>query len=135
MSQLTAEDRAAIQELFQAYGEAWGRGDAPACAELFAPESDVFAMDGAVLNGPAEVRAYYEEHLSGKYKGLGLTDLEVSDPRALADNLAVMNAFWRLSGLRDPVDDSVPVRSTFVMEKRDGHWRYVAVRFMVPFDA
>lgn len=133
--QLSTQDQEGIQQLFQAYGEAWGNGDAAACAALYTPDGDAFAIDGAVLTGPAEVRQYYEEHLSGKYKNLTMSDLDVSPPRALGPDVALMDASWQLSGFRTPNGEAMPVqvRATFIMRKVGSEWRYVAMRLMVPF--
>ena len=65
MFELTSEDQAGIQQLFQVYGEAWSSGDAAGCAALYAPDGDAFAIDGEVLTGPQDIEAYFEQQLSG----------------------------------------------------------------------
>lgn len=59
MPELTAEDQGAILNLFQAYGDAWGRRDARGCAALYAADGDLIAADGEVCAGPDAVEAYY----------------------------------------------------------------------------
>jgi uncharacterized protein (TIGR02246 family) len=70
MFQLSGEDQTGIQQLFQAYGEAWTRRAAAACAALYAPDGDAIALDGEVLSSPAELERYYARELSGAYAGL-----------------------------------------------------------------
>ncbi|MDA1349245.1 MAG: SgcJ/EcaC family oxidoreductase [Chloroflexi bacterium] len=136
MFELTPEDHAGIQRLFQMYGEAWGNGDPAGCAALYAPDGDCFAIDGEVLAGPQELKEYYEQHLSGKYKDLAMSDLDLVLPRALGQDLSLMDGSWQLSGFRTATGDPMPVtvRATFIMRRVGSEWRYVAVRMMVPFE-
>ena len=133
--ELTSEDQAGIQQLFQVYGEAWSSGDAAGCAALYAPDGDAFAIDGEVLTGPQDIEAYYEQHLSGKYKDLTMSDFELAPARALGQDIALMDGSWQLTGFRTATGDPMPVkvRATFIMRKVGSEWLYVAVRLMVPF--
>lgn len=135
MSHLSEADRQAIDNLFQIYGAAWSKADAAACAALFTADGDAIAADGTLLRSPAEIRQYYEKELSGKYAGATMSDFAVDPVRALADDVALWNASWRLNGLSDAADGttSVMVRGTFIVRREQDDWRFVAVRFMVPF--
>jgi uncharacterized protein (TIGR02246 family) len=135
MSRLSETDLKAIDSVFQAYGAAWGQADAAGCASLFAADGDAIAADGALLRSPAEIKQYYEKELSGKYAGVTMTDFTLDPVRALSDNVALMNVSWRLNGVSDAATGSGPVlvRGTFVVRREGTDWRFVAVRFMVPF--
>ena len=75
------------------------------------------------------------QHLSGKYKNLAMSDLELAPPRALGQDLSLMDGSSQLSGFLTDTGDPMPVtvRATFIMRKMGTEWRYVAVRLMVPF--
>ncbi len=136
MSYLSEADLRAIDSLFQAYGAAWGNGDAAACAALYSADGDAIAADGTLLPSPAEIRQYYEKELSGKYAGVTMSDFAIDPVRALARDIALMNVNWRLNGLTDVKagTSSVMVRGTFIIRREGSDWRFVAVRFMVPFE-
>jgi uncharacterized protein (TIGR02246 family) len=136
MHSLTSEDLRGIDELFRAYGEAWERRDAAACAALYAPDGDAIGIEGELLSGADVIERYYARQLAGRYAALTITDLEVDPPRGIAEGVAVQNATWRLVGLRTAPGEMHPVRvrATFVMTRREGRWRYAAARFMVPFE-
>lgn len=135
MRRLSETDLKAIDSVFQAYGASWGQADAAGCAALFAADGDAVAADGALLRSPAEIKHYYEKELSGKYAGVTMTDFMLDPVRALSDDVALMNVSWRLNGISDAAagSSSVMVRGTFVVRREGTDWRFVAVRFMVPF--
>ena len=135
MLRLSDTDLEAIDRVFKAYGAAWGQADAAGCAALFAADGDAVAADGALLRSPAEIKQYYEKELSGKYAGVTMIDFALDPVRALSDDVALMNVSWRLHGVSDAAAGrgSVLVRGTFVVRREDTDWRFVAVRFMVPF--
>ncbi len=56
MPELAAEEHSAVLNLFQQYGDAWGRRDARGCATLFASDGDLIAADGEVCTGPTRFR-------------------------------------------------------------------------------
>lgn len=137
MPELSAENQRAILEVFQRYGDAWGRRDARGCATLFAADSDLIAADGEVCAGPDAVEAYYHRQLSGPYNDLTVTDVEVGAVRPLGTDTAVMNGSWFVHGLPGPGGRSraaVRIRWTLVLRRDAGEWRYVVARFMAPLE-
>lgn len=137
MPELSAEDQGAILNLFQQYGDAWGRRDARGCAALYAPDGDLIAADGDVCAGPDAVEAYYDRQLSGPYKDLKVSDVEVGAVRPLGIDTAMMNGSWFVHGLPGPGDRSRPpmrVRWTLVVRRDAAGWRYVVARFMAPLE-
>lgn len=137
MPELSAEVQEAILNLFQRYGDAWGRRDAHGCAALYAADGDLLAADGEVCVGPDAVEAYYDRQLSGPYKDLTVSDMEVGAVRPLGTDTAVMNGSWFVHGLPEPGGRSRPavrIRWTFVLRRDAGGWRYVVARFMAPLE-
>ena len=127
MATLSPDDLAAIGALWEQYGDAIGRKDAAAAAALFADDCDGIALDGTVLTGRAEIREYYAPNLAGKYASLQITGVEFDAPRAVTADVALLNGTWLVHNIqREPVR----VRSTLIMRRDPGGWRYVAARFM-----
>jgi uncharacterized protein (TIGR02246 family) len=138
MPELTAEDQGAILNLFQQYGDAWGRTDARGCAALFAPDGDLIAADGEICTGPDAVEAYYDRQLSGPYKDLTVSDVEVGGIRPLGTDTAVMNGSWLVHGLPGPAGRTRPpvrIRWTLVLRRDADGWRYVVARFMAALES
>lgn len=135
MPELSATDHGAILNLLQQYGDAWGRRDARGCAALYAADGDLIAADGEVCAGPDAVKVYYDRQLSGPYKDLTVSDMEVGVVRPLGSDTAVMNGSWSVHGLPGPGGGSRPavrIRWTFVLRRDPDGWLYVVVRFMAP---
>lgn len=137
MPELSAENQRAILDLFQQYGDAWGRRDARGCAVLYAADGDLIAADGEVCASPEAVEAYYDRQLSGPYRDLTVSDMEMGAVRPLGADTAVMNGSWFVHGLPGPGGQSRPavrIRWTFVLRRDAGGWRYVVARFMAPLE-
>jgi len=137
MAELLPEDQGAILNLFQQYGDTWGRKDARGCAALYSTDGDLIAADGEVCIGPDAVEAYYNRQLSGPYKDLTVSDVEVGGIRPLGTDTAVMNGSWFVHGLPGPGGRSRPpvrIRWTLVLRRDTGGWRYVVARFMAPLE-
>jgi hypothetical protein len=119
MPELSAEDQGAILNLFQQYGDAWGRRDARGCT------------------GPDAVEAYYNRQLSGPYRDLTVSDVEVGGIRPLGTDTAVMNGSWFVHGLPGPASGTRPpvrIRWTLVLRRDADGWRYVVARFMAALE-
>lgn len=127
MAALSPEDLTEIGVLWERYGEAMGRKDGAAAAALYADDCDGIALDGTVLQGRAEIQAYYDEQLTGKYANVSITEVLFDQPRAVTRDVALINGTWVVHNIGP---QPVRVRSTLVV-RRDPHgWRYVAARFM-----
>jgi len=133
MHQLSQEERAGIERLFQTYAEAWARRDAKACAALYAADADALAIDGELLTSPVEIQRYYERQLSGPYKDYTISDVELGAMRALTPDITIQNGTWLLHGVKGRARP-VRVRGTFLCRRDPIGWRYVALRLMVPFE-
>jgi len=127
MPALSADDQAAINALWERYGEAMGNKDGAAAAALYSEDCDGIAIDGAVLKGRQEIADYYNVQLSGKYANLKMSEVAFELPRAISRDVAIINGSWMVHGLRS---DPVRVRSTMILRRDPEGWRYVAARFM-----
>ena len=124
---MSNDGQVAIAHLWEEYGAAMARLDAAAAAALYARDADVIEIDGTLLNGPAEIEAYYARQLSGAYAKLSLSDVEFAAPRLLAQDVALVNGKWLVHGLGP---QPIPVRSTLIVRRDPNGWRYAAARFM-----
>jgi uncharacterized protein (TIGR02246 family) len=140
MSRLSGSDEAAIQSLFQQYGEAWAARDPETCASLFAPGGDLLAMDGELCSNPTQIQQYYERQLKGPYKNLTVQEMEIDPIRGVGSDAALVNLTWLLEGFVGADGQPcapVRVRATLLLSqmhsKGPGEWGISAARFMVPF--
>ena len=127
MPALSAKDQAAINTLWERYGEAMGNKDYDAAAALFSEDCDGIGIDGTVLHGRQEIADYYHVQLSGKYANLKMSDVSFDLPRAISKDVAIINGSWMVHGLKP---DAIRVRSTMILRRDRQGWRYVAARFM-----
>jgi uncharacterized protein (TIGR02246 family) len=127
MASFSPEDLAEIGVLWDRYGDAMGRKDGAAAAALYADDCDGIALDGTLLRGRAEIKAYYDEQLLGKYAKLAITEVVFEPPRAVTSDVALINGTWVVHNIRP---QPVRVRSTLIVRRDPQGWRYVAARFM-----
>jgi len=127
MPALSAEDQAAINTLWERYGEAMGNKDGAAAAALYSEDCDGIGIDGTMLHGRQEIADYYNVQLSGKYAKLKMSDVSFDLPRSISKDVAIINGSWMVHGLKP---EAVRVRSTMILRRDAEGWRYVAARFM-----
>jgi uncharacterized protein (TIGR02246 family) len=128
MPALSADDQAAINALWERYGEAiTSNKDGAAAAALYSEDCEVVGIDGSLLRGRQEIADYYKVQLSGKYAKLKMSDVAFELPRAISDTVAIINGSWMVHGLKP---EAVRVRSTMILRRDPEGWRYVAARFM-----
>ena len=127
MPALSADDQAAINTLWERYGEAIGNKDGEAAAALYTEDCDGIGIDGSVHRGRTEIADYYKVHLAGKYANVKMSDVAFDLPRSISTDVAIINGSWILHGLKP---DAIRVRSTMIIRRDPEGWRYVAVRVM-----
>lgn len=128
MPELSADDQAAINTLWERYGEAIiSNKDGVAAAALYSEDCEVIGIDGTLLRGRQEIAEYYKVQLSGKYANLKMSDVSFDLPRAISADVAIINGTWMVHGLKP---GAVRVRSTMIVRRDAEGWRYVAARFM-----
>lgn len=127
MPALSAEDQAAINTLWERYGEAIGNKDGDAAAALYSEDCDIIGIDGAMLHGRQEVAEYYNVQLSGKYASLKMSDVSFDLPQRISQDVVIINGSWMVHGLKP---EPVRVRSTMILRRDPDGWRYVATRYL-----
>jgi len=128
MPALSADDQAAINNLWERYGEAiMSNKDGASAAALYSEDCEVIGIDGTLLRGRQEIAEYYKIQLSGKYANLKMSEVSFDLPRAISDDVAIINGSWMVHGLKPA---AVRVRSTMILRRDPEGWRYVAARFM-----
>jgi uncharacterized protein (TIGR02246 family) len=126
MPALSAEDQAAINTLWERYGEAMGNKDGAAAAALYSEDCDGIGIDGTILHGRQEIADYYNVQ-AHEYAKLKMTEVAFDLPRSISDDVAIINGSWMIHGLKP---EPVRVRSTMILRRDPEGWRYVAARFM-----
>lgn len=126
MSALSAEDQAAINTLWERYGEAMGNKDGAAAAALYSEDCDGIGIDGTILHGRQEIADYYNVQ-AHNYATLKMTEVAFDLPRSISDDVAIINGSWMIHGLKP---EPVRVRSTMILRRDPEGWCYVAARFM-----
>lgn len=127
MPALSADDQAAINTLWERYGQAMGNKDGAAAAALYSEDCDGIGIDGTVLHGRQEIADYYNAQVSGQYANLKMSEVAFDLPRSISDDVAIINGSWIVHGLKP---EAVRVRSTMILRRDPEGWRYVAARFM-----
>jgi uncharacterized protein (TIGR02246 family) len=126
MPALSADDQAAINTLWERYGEAMGNKDGAAAAALYSEDCDGIGIDGTILHGRQEIADYYNVQ-AHTYAKLQMTEVAFDLPRSISDDVAIINGSWMVHGLKP---EPVRVRSTMILRRDPDGWRYVAARFM-----
>ena len=126
MPALSADDQAAINSLWERYGEAMGNHDGAAAAALYSEDCDGVGIDGTIFRGRKEIAEYYNAQ-ARKYATLKMTDVAFDLPRSISKDVAIINGSWMVHGLKP---EPVRVRSTMILRRDPEGWRYVAARFM-----
>ncbi len=62
-------DEFAIRKLWKDYETAYNSGDAPALAQLWDEEGDLFSLSGGIFRGRTEIAAFFAKALSKNYSG------------------------------------------------------------------
>ena len=127
MPALSADDQAAISNLWERVGEAVATKDGAAIAALYAEDADLIGIDGTVLIGKKEIGDYYDVELRRKYKNVKMTDVMFEPPRSINNDVAILNGTWMVHGMKP---EAVRVRSTMIVRRDPAGWRYVATRYM-----
>jgi uncharacterized protein (TIGR02246 family) len=126
-----ASDRAAIQQVLDAHGNAWTKGDAVAAASVMTEDADWVSGGGDVIEGRPAIEAAHREWLSGGAKGSRHAHLGTPKIRFIRSDVAVVDGDSYIGGLRDERGKEMPPsfsRYTAVMVKDGGGWKVSAFR-------
>jgi uncharacterized protein (TIGR02246 family) len=131
-SQKSTEE--AIRNRVKQYVAAYNAGDADAVAAIYAVNATHTYALGFTHRGRVEIAKGLKEQFAGPMKGtqLAITPLHI---RSISSNVAVEEASFSVSGLKDPTGMPIPPISGLclgVYQRTGGQWFAVAVQCMVP---
>ena len=131
-AQQSAEE--AIRNRVKQYVAAYNAGDADALAAIYATDGTHTYALGFTHRGRTEIAKGLKEQFAGPMKGtsISITPLHI---RAISPQVAVEEASFVLSGLKDPSGGAAPPINGFclgVYQKKGNQWFAVAVQCMVP---
>ena len=123
-----------VRKRIQEFEDAYNRGDAKAVASIYDVNATHTYANGITHRGRLEIQKGLEEMLAGPMKGtqMKLTPEVIRFP---ADNVAVEEASFIMTGLRMPDETEVPPIKGFclaVYHKLNNEWFALSVQCMVP---
>lgn len=124
-------DRAAIQTVLDAHGNAWTKGDAVAAASVMTEDADWVSGGGDVYEGRAAIEAAHREWLSGGAKGTRHAHPGTPKIRLIRPDVAIVDGDSYTGGLRDEQGkEMAPAfsRYTAVFVKNGDTWKVAAFR-------
>jgi uncharacterized protein (TIGR02246 family) len=124
----------AIRTRVKQYVAAYNAGDADAVAAIYATDGTHTYALGFTHRGRTEIAKGLKEQFAGPMKGtsIAITPLHI---RAISSHVAVEEASFVLSGLKDPSGTALPPINGFclgVYQKKSDQWFAVAIQCMVP---
>lgn len=116
-------DEGAVRLAWSAFVEAFNRGDAAACAGLYAPDGDrKDSVSGKIFRGEDAIRLSYEGLFGGRYEG-GTLVAQIEQLRFVTETVALLDI---VSEVRSAA--STPLRASTVFVKLNGVWLISAHR-------
>jgi len=124
----------AIRNRVKQYEAAYNAGDADAMAAIYAADATHTYVTGLTHRGRVEIANGLKEQFTGPMRGtqMAITPLHI---RPLASGVAVEEASFSVSGLKDPSGTALPPVNGFCLAvyRKDGdQWFVAAVQCMVP---
>ena len=131
---VTAE--AVIEAVLAARRVAWNAGDLESYRELLTEDADVVSATGRGSAGrDALIALSAEQKRQPSYRDAIITATEIHAIRFLKPDVALVDATYRMTGVRIPADtEARPVEGAilFVMVEQDGAWRIASIRALPP---
>lgn len=122
-------DEKAIDALIAGWIAAHDKGDANALSMFYAPDADFVGIDGQMVKGRDSIRIMYANvfaQLAGNKAVISLTSRRFVSPDTVVDD-----GTWRVTGVL-PKGAPSKGRYTTVFTKRNGNWKILCARSMVP---
>jgi uncharacterized protein (TIGR02246 family) len=124
-------DRAAIQRLLDAHGNAWTKGDAGAAASVMTDDADWVSGGGEIYEGRVAIEAAHREWLSGGAKGTRHAHPGTPKIRFIRRDVAIVDGDSYIGGRLDEQGKEMPAtfsRYTAVFVKNGENWKVAAFR-------
>ena len=122
---------AAIQEVLDAHGNAWTKGDALAAAAVTTEDADWVSAGGQVYEGRAAIEAAHREWLGGNAKGSRHTHSGSPKIRFIRRDVAIVDGDSYTAGLHDGQGkEMAPAfsRYTAIFVQEGDNWKVTAFR-------
>src|SRR5712692_4833718 len=126
-----ASERAAIQQVLDAHGNAWTKGDAVAAAAVMTEDADWVSGAGSIYEGRMAIEAAHREWLTGDAKGSRHAHPGRPEIRFIRPDVAIVDGDSYMGGLRDEQGKEIPPifsRYTAVLVKNCEKWKVTAFR-------
>ena len=112
-----------IQKITDAYMQAWGKGDAPGVAALYATNGVRAGSDGQMYRGRAAIEQGFAKAFAGAYKGSKLTLTTDSDQVITPNSLRIVTGTFEVSGVTNaPAGASLRGRYVNAVVRQNGQW-------------
>jgi uncharacterized protein (TIGR02246 family) len=121
---------AEVRQRYEEFTAAFNRHDAAAMAALWSPQGDHYEPDGTFAEGREAVRALFETSHRTGFRDATIT-LAIDSVWMITPNVALVNGFYTVDGVRDPDGKAVAIRKghlTSVLLEDDGQWWVAASR-------
>ena len=124
----SAADRAALERIPAAFGEAWDNGDAVTLGALMAPEVDFVTVGATWLHGRRDFTLYHTRLLAKRFRGSTMVPL-TTRVQFVKPDLAFVRWSWRIAGDRDFDGTLRPPRvgmMSMLAQRRHRQWLVIA---------
>lgn len=127
--EMAMSDEDMLSALTDAFGDAWGDGDADAIVAMMAADGDMFDPTGEHFRGADAIKTRYEGLFAGMYQGSKLSVTQDSAKFPTPDSAIVRGTYEITSA-----DMSVKGAYTNAAVKVNGDWKLHCIRSMVPIE-
>jgi len=121
-----APDKAAAQQISEAFTAALNKGDGKAAAALFTSDGDYVSSTGRMAQGPAEIEKLVLDQAAGAFKGTTFKT-EALTVRSIHADVAIVNGTFEATGATTRKG-----MTTTVLVRQGGAWKMAALRAMAP---
>ncbi len=129
-----SREETAIQRVLETALNAWNQHDFRGLATVYAEDADIINPFGRVARSRSEIEAAFREDHAGLLKNSHLS-VTPERTRFIADNVAIHDVAFDVTGVRDPAGREVPTirgHNTIILKKSGDAWQVVAARPMIP---
>jgi uncharacterized protein (TIGR02246 family) len=123
-----------VRDLYDRFVAAWNRHDPATMAGMWSIDGDHLEPDGTVAKGRDAVRALLTREHQTVFAKSHLS-LSVADVWFVAQNVALVDGGYEVTGIRTPDGVDLPARRghlTSVLLHEQGKWWIAASRLMIP---
>jgi uncharacterized protein (TIGR02246 family) len=125
---------AEIRFRYEEFTSAFNRHDTQAMAAMWTRQGDHYEPDGSFAEGRDAVEKLFAEEHAGAFKNATI-DLSIDTVWMVTPNVALVNGFYRVSGVRDLEGNEIAIRKghlTSLLVADEGQWWVAASRATIP---